>query len=93
MRTKIAMAVFMATFSQFGTGFATTSASAQIVDKNLTMKFNPVVARMNCERRGWVYKEVCVRVASPQNCDPSLAFGCQGECVETGMRCTEPGLR
>jgi hypothetical protein len=89
MRKHIATAFLTTSLSFIAAALPATSASAQITDKNLTMKFNPVVARMNCERTGRQYREVCVRFASPQNCDPDQAFGCVGECIETGMRCVE----
>jgi hypothetical protein len=78
--------------SAMAIGFAISSSNAQTsAKKNIAITFNPTLAKMQCEKQGWLYREVCIRFEAAKNCDPSLAFGCANECVETAMRCVPPG--
>ncbi len=61
--------------------------------RNHEIKYSPMLAKMHCEQRGWLYREVCTRFAPEKNCKPSLHFGCQNECVETSLQCIPRGRK
>ncbi len=78
--------------SAIALGLAISSSLAEpATRRNHEIRYSLALAKTHCEQRGWLYRDVCTRFAPPKNCNPSLHFGCQNECVETRLQCVPRG--